>query len=155
MNGKQCRCSPDQRPHSAESDLGLHHLFRPICSKTLGKYGYLIKEPPSEIFNPLLTLSILWTIPADDKLITFSYFPKKIGFNISCKLSPHETICMEHQSLFLGKNTKNISQCPLLIFFPSTLSQICPRSISMPNSPYNTVDFIKNISELIVSICRW
>ena len=38
----------------------------------------------------------------------FSYFPRKTGFNISCKLSPEETICMKCQSLFSGKNKKNI-----------------------------------------------
>ena len=30
----------------------------------------------------------------------FSYFPKKIGSDTSCKLSPWETICMKHQILF-------------------------------------------------------
>ena len=33
-------------------------------------------------------------------LITFSYFLQKIGFEISCKLSLKETICMKCQSLF-------------------------------------------------------
>ena len=37
----------------------------------------------------------------------FSYFPQKIDFNISCKLS-QETICMTFQSLFSEKNKKNI-----------------------------------------------
>ena len=32
----------------------------------------------------------------------------KTGFNISCTLSPVETICMKYQSLFPGKNKKNI-----------------------------------------------
>ena len=36
----------------------------------------------------------------------FSYFSMKIGFDISCKLSPKETICMQCQSLFSEKNKK-------------------------------------------------
>ena len=31
------------------------------------------------------------------------FFFQKIGFDISCKLSPKETICMECQSLFPAK----------------------------------------------------
>ena len=30
---------PDQMPHSAVSDLGLHCLQRPICPNTYGYYG--------------------------------------------------------------------------------------------------------------------
>ena len=47
---------------------------------------------------------------------TTIYFSQKTGFDISCKLSSLETICMECQNLFLGKNKKNISICPLLKF---------------------------------------
>ena len=39
-----------------------------------------------------------------------SYFPQKIGFGVSCKLSPLEIICMKnqsiYQSLFSEKKTK-------------------------------------------------
>ena len=44
----------------------------------------------------------------------FSYFSQKIGFDISCKLSP--------QSLFSWKHKKNISKCHLLKFLPRVLS---------------------------------
>ena len=37
-----------------------------------------------------------------------SNFLQKKGFDISCKLSPMETICMKCQSLFSGKSKKNI-----------------------------------------------
>ena len=38
-----------------------------------------------------------------------SYFSQKIGFDISCKLSPMETVCMQCQSLiFWQKNEHNI-----------------------------------------------
>ena len=30
---------PDQMPHSAASDLGLHYLHRPISPNTSGYYG--------------------------------------------------------------------------------------------------------------------
>ena len=38
----------------------------------------------------------------------FSYVSQKTGFNISCKLSPSETICMKYQILFSGKDKKTI-----------------------------------------------
>ena len=38
----------------------------------------------------------------------FFYFSQLIGFDISCKLSPEETICMKCQNLFSQKNNKNI-----------------------------------------------
>ena len=34
--------APDQTPRSAASDLGLHSLFRPVCSNTLDKYGIIV-----------------------------------------------------------------------------------------------------------------
>ena len=46
-----------------------------------------------------------------DILKYFSYFPQKIGFGISCKLSPRETICLKCQNLFSGKSKKNIILC--------------------------------------------
>ena len=36
----------------------------------------------------------------------FSYFSRTIGFDISCKLYPLETIRMKCQILFYGKNKK-------------------------------------------------
>ena len=37
-----------------------------------------------------------------------SKFSELTGFDISCKLSPKETICMKCQIQFSGKNRKNI-----------------------------------------------
>ena len=62
----------------------------------------------------------------------FSYFPKKIGFDVSCRLSPMEIICMECQILFSGgklRKRKSIicrmlnlpRACTLLIEKPSIL----------------------------------
>ena len=39
----------------------------------------------------------------------FSYFSQKTGFDIPCKLSPMETICMKCQILFSEKNKKKIN----------------------------------------------
>ena len=44
----------------------------------------------------------------------FSYFFQKTGFDISCKLSLLETICIKYQNLFSEKNKKNILKCRLL-----------------------------------------
>ena len=38
----------------------------------------------------------------------FSYFPQETDFDISCKLSPMETICTKCQIMFTGENKKNI-----------------------------------------------
>ena len=38
-----------------------------------------------------------------DNLKYFSYFSQKIGFHISCKLSPEETIVMKCQSILSWK----------------------------------------------------
>ena len=43
----------------------------------------------------------------------FSYFYQKTGFDISCKLSPLETICMKCQILFAWKNIINLSSAEL------------------------------------------
>ena len=55
----------------------------------------------------------------------FAYVPQIIGFDISCKLSPSEAICMKCQIQFSGENKKNvlnISKCRLLKILPSMLS---------------------------------
>ena len=57
-----------------------------------------------------VNVSILDKKNSADKIfkIFFLFFPET-GFDISCKLSPQETICMKCQSLFSGKkNKKNI-----------------------------------------------
>ena len=61
------------------------------------------------IMNGHLTLTTLWADSADDKLMIIFLFFKKTGYDISCKLSPVETICIKCQNLFSKKNKKNIS----------------------------------------------
>ena len=60
-------------------------------------------------FNGSLSLSMLGEILAEDIL---KHFSQNIGFDISCKLSPREKICMKCYSLFPGKMIK-ISVCYL------------------------------------------
>ena len=38
--------------------------------------------------TPYLTFTTLWAFSADDKMMFFSCFSQKTGFDISCKLSP-------------------------------------------------------------------
>ena len=44
----------------------------------------------------------------------FLIFTRKKGFDISCTLSPKETICKKYQSVLSGRHKKNISNCHLL-----------------------------------------
>ena len=55
-----------------------------------------------------LMLSILGKYLSRRHFEIFFMHSKKIRFGISCKLSPLETVCMKYQSLFSGKNKKNI-----------------------------------------------
>ena len=50
--------------------------------------------------------------------IFFLFFPQKTGSDISCKLSPQETICMKCQILFFEKNKKKLSSICRLLKMP-------------------------------------
>ena len=65
-----------------------------------------LKIKAFRMLNILLTLSTLGKIDNIFKYI--SYFPQKTGFDISCKLSSMETLCMKYQILFSGNNKTNI-----------------------------------------------
>ena len=91
------------------------------------------------LFN--LTLTSPWANSADNKLVIFflffPYFSQLTGFDISCKLSPLETICMKYQIQFSGKNKEKISKCCLLKILPRELSVKHRSHFSYPtNSPY-------------------
>ena len=59
-----------------------------------------------------LTFTTLWANSADNKLmIIFFIFSQKTGFEISCKLSPLETICMKFQIMFTNKNRSILNCC--------------------------------------------
>ena len=70
----------------------------------------LVKNTSKQIharFGLLLTLSMLGKIQQTTNWWYFSYFSWKLGFVISCKLSPkEETICMKCQTFFVGKIRK-------------------------------------------------
>ena len=70
----------------------------------------------------IVTFTTLWANSAIDKLMIFLFSFQKTGFDISCKLSPMETICMKCQILFSVKIKKNISKCCLLKILPRVLS---------------------------------
>ena len=81
---------PDQISQNMGPDLCLHCL---AC------LPYIQVETSNRWY--LKQIATLWANSADDKLV-FSYFSQKTGFDISCKLSPQETICMKCQILFFG-----------------------------------------------------
>ena len=47
------------------------------------------------IFLLYSTVTTLWANSADDTLMILFLFSQEIGFDISCKCSPMETICMK------------------------------------------------------------
>ena len=51
----------------------------------------------------------------------YYYFPQEVGFDISCKLSPEETICMNYHSLFSGekKFRKLFQNVVCWMFYPA------------------------------------
>ena len=65
----------------------------------------LVKNVVIDLTYLSLRLALWVKFSADNILKYFSYFSKKTGYDISCKL---ETICMKCQILFFGKNKKNI-----------------------------------------------
>ena len=55
----------------------------------------------------------------------FSYFLfQEIVFDPPCQLYRQETICINGQIIFSGKNKKNISKCRLLKVLPSRFLHI-------------------------------
>ena len=94
----------------------VHELIMPwsYCNSDNHSHDHFVRcIMPKDAFNLDHSLGLItnWWY--------FSYFSQKTGFDISCKLSPLETICMKCQILFSGKN---ISKCPLLNFSPRVLS---------------------------------
>ena len=58
------------------------------------------------------------------------FFPLKVGFYMSCKLSPLEKICRNAKSYVLGKIRKNILNCRLLKSFPNYQAFMFPCSLN-------------------------
>ena len=55
----------------------------------------------------------------------FSYLSQEKGFDISCKLSPKETICMKCRILFSGKKIRKIFQILSASTIYTALSKLC------------------------------
>ena len=64
----------------------------------------------SKCHSHLKDLACWINFSAENILKCFSYFSLKLGFDISCKLSPIETVCMKCQILFSGPNKKKYKQ---------------------------------------------
>ena len=90
------------------------------------------------------SLILLWVkFSADDILKYFPYFSQKTGFDILCKLSPMETICIKCKILLSGKEKKNLlwvkfSADDILKYFPY-FSQKTGFDISCKLSPMETI----------------
>ena len=96
----------------------------PICLKCLLKrkqnqqqiQSLRVTQTIPKSAELVLTLSTLGKISSRQHfeiyihVYIFFYFSQKTGFDISCKLSPMETICMKCLILFSGKNQKNITK---------------------------------------------
>ena len=76
-------------------------------------------------------LSTLWAKSADDRLLIFLLFFHKTEIDISCKLSPVETICMKCRILFSEENKKTKWTCRLLKLLPRV------QSVNTPSQHYN------------------
>ena len=50
-------------------------------------------EKKDMLSDTYVTVTALWANSADDKMIHFLVSSHRIGLDISCKLSPQETIC--------------------------------------------------------------
>ena len=97
------------------------------------------------ILNGALTFATLWFNSADDKLmIVFLFFSKKIGFDISCKLSPQETICKKYQNLLSGKNKKYIFNVVCWKFYPERLVLRVKKHHITEKNRYMMIDLRKN-----------
>ena len=110
------------RLHRCAARSGLHYSYdgkqkdssHGIAQARLAKYNWevgVLQKWLCEQKRPSrghLSLALWVKFSADYILKYFSQFSLKSGFDISCKLSPMETICMKCQILFSGKNKKNV-----------------------------------------------
>ena len=91
--------------------LSRDSIFNHYFSKSQLLHGFLLcgyrKTSRHTYIN--LTLSMLGKMFSRRQFgVFFLLLSQKIGFCISCKLSPEETICINFQSLCPGKNKKNV-----------------------------------------------
>ena len=60
----------------------------------------------------------LWAKSAGDKLLCFSYFSQKTGFDIFMQVVSTGDNLNERSKLIFLRNKKYISKCPLVKFLP-------------------------------------
>ena len=106
--------------HNRQNEVPIHDL-------SLGFWGRGYKTDVVLHDCIIKQSTVLWL--SKDLTITtlranwyFSYFSQEMGFDISCKLSQLETICMKCQIPFPEQNKKNISKCCLLKILSRVLS---------------------------------
>ena len=88
-------------------------LFKPLpCHKSIEKMLHAI-------CISAVAVSLRWASCGPWASCFFYYFSQKTGFDISCKLSDLETVCMIYQNLF---SRKNIWICRLQKILPRVLS---------------------------------
>ena len=96
----------------------------------------------------------LWVkFSADDILKFFFFFylffPPRIRFGISCKLSPIKVICMKYQILFSGKNKKTITSFSSAEFAPRLVKAKCFACCIIKakvNSLGSYINLVKNLT---------
>ena len=74
-----------------------------LCSSQ--RNANMSPTPSHTCYTPL-TFITLWLIQQTTNWWYFSWLSQKTGFDISCKLSPMETICLKCQILFSVENKK-------------------------------------------------
>ena len=100
--------------------FNLYHSLGKFSRRQIHDSFFIFPREQDLIFhaNCLQWRQFAWNV----KTCFLSYFSQKTGFDILCKLSPMETICMKCQNPFSGKDQKNISICYLLKILPRVLS---------------------------------
>ena len=98
-------------------------------------------EKKDMLSDTYVTFTALWANSADDKMIHFLISSHRIGSDISCKLSPQETICMKDQSLVSGKDKNQISKCRLPINITQHAKSFCPYTCSIFPHLYKVIKY--------------
>ena len=104
-------------PVSTRPDQDLHRVIRIYWMQSPSS-----KDSTDHVFKLLNHYHSTGKFRRQQIEFFFLFFPQKTRFDTSCKLSSMETICMNCQNLFSGKNKKNFSICHLLKIFPRVLS---------------------------------
>ena len=87
----------------------LETLIRQLCRLRYKQFDYASRA----VFHIALFVCLMLRTPGKifsrQQFEFFFYFSHRTEFDILCKLSPMETVCMKYQILFSGKGKKNIT----------------------------------------------